>query len=377
MGKYQGGRRYKSYWRSARDFANAARNWSPYVLPGLSSIRVRRPPRRGRKVPTKTSTRLKRPYRGFTTLTQSQRKRKYGLYRNKPGCSTPMEICKIYPQKVYTEGFPNLNKKTKKDVEIWNTRTTLTALQKTSSVNEVAYWDEVIGNKTDLELIEGLSKNKDPTTGVNNFINMAAIGATGTKIAVKGSLNIRAKNNTGTDCHIMVYYGIMKVSTDSPIITLNRDGLQDHVAENSGAIANPEKSFCFYPEHSDIFSRYCKILKKERACIEPGKEVQFEINMKSIVLDPEMLDNINLNHIADCTGFVLVRQHGQVGHDQTATAQVGFLTSALDIIATRRYSFGFASGLKIPVRECAETYGTITTGVAANMEGFEVEDNPV
>lgn len=370
----------------ARAIGRNARNWAPYLVPAAASIRVRRNPGLRRRNAVSLAPTVRRGL-GITpafrlrdaaarVLQQRKRKKYYNLGKNKPGCYAELKKAKIYPMKTLTDSFKRLTKAHNKHVDVWNTDQKFAASQHTSQVNQVAYWYKIIGASTELQAFEGRMKKVDDTVGTFKSVNLTNVNS-GVKIAIRGHMTLKMKNNTGTDIHVTVYYFKYSDSSNATPTALVTDGLSDHVNSATTPVTNPEVRLCYYPEHSYEFARKCKVLKKYKACIEPGKEINCDIHMQSVLYDPQLNDRIGGSYLADCTTGILIRQHGQIGHDQATTGNVGILASALDVIENKKYTYGYYTRADIPVHDCSESFGAITVGVAANDEGDEREDNAV
>lgn len=334
----------------------------------------RRPSRRRRrsssrrKIPRRSSKRRRLtrlpPYLGGKGL-------------NLPGCFARYKRVKIMRRRKSSRMFVKTSKRDLNRCRTFNTFKYNATESWQSDINECSYSDVVLWDWGDIEpLVNGYYTTRNQATGamerhdLQNMENML--------MAVRGQLHVTMKNNSGTDVHIVAYYMISADTQNKPPSTTVTEGLTARVIDNVAAVSTPGTSLSLWPEQSDQTFQKFRCFKKIKACIEPGKEIKLNMSTPFYSYNPELADlSADENFFKGNTCCLLVRQHGQLGHDAENVDEVGILQGNLDVLIEKKYVFGFVTGREAQVNEVSEDYGTITDGVAANEDGDEKKDDDV
>lgn len=365
---------YKRKWSKLDALVGAALGTGGYLKSKLPKARKGgRPTRPRKRRKTGTGARFRRPGKGVVTMTKRNRPPSHSVY---PGC-------KIYPRRIPRfkspfYGHNALARATfyhKKLCNGFSTEKTEDARAETSAEGQVSYWNTNVGGRARINGFLQLYKRIDDFGAVQT---VPLTGYKNAQMVIKFNGLTKMKNNTGVEIHVTIYKWVCRKNTvNSPEGAVNI-GLQDYCSNSATTLY--DTNTLLWPEQSLEFKQKFKVLKKFSACIEPGKSLEVPYSTGWWRVSNYTLEAYPDAWVPGITTGLLVRQKGGIVHgdDISAVTNVNYGSSQLDIMHSRTVIYGFYEKDNVNVNNYIPSYDALTGGgVAANMEGLKIEDNPV
>lgn len=201
------------------------------------------------------------------------------------------------------------------------------------------------------------------------------------------NITIKSKGGTSTynfvnnyGFNVLLTFWICDPKTNIGIspVSAFEEGLDGLVTDGAEvAITDAEDKLLYYPSDSKVFKMNYKIIKKSKVLLKPGEMCKVVVPLRKGIFRPTDHAVNATAYKKSITRFLMVRQEGTLGHDETAEfTEVGPTDTRVEWSCSMNWNYVVKTSLQTAHSELQFNTDTMAAGAEQIQQDVEMVDIP-
>ena len=233
----------------------------------------------------------------------------------------------------------------------------------TTNENECEYAYYQIGDQSEINaLMDNYYQLGMDNANTTQRLENLNLRTTGKKLLIKNCrMSTTFKNNYSTTVRLHIYEVTPRLALPEAVTPIST--IKDGLDQRAGTVAGWEYEPQYQAEHSNIFRKCYRTIRRRIITLKPGDSTTFHINTGRYFHNEDIFTYAVENKVEYRpykTRMLLVRCSGTIGHAATGetTDSIGYMDTKVDFMQHKSYHYQFVDGNEIIRWVRSDAYAT-------------------